>query len=121
MNQQNLINELVDLIRIKGFAFMPVDHLDAVAVININKAVGMYDVNAATPFDIAHEYFHIIHNDTYRKNDYDIRNPQEKDANESAVELLLNMYKNAGGTMEHIQNFIDITGAPDYWVVRLAN
>ena len=119
MDKNGLIYDLVTSIRCLGIDFRAVDHLDTVAVINPSKQQGAYDINTATPFDIAHELFHALHHDVHRLAANDVRNPQERDANAAATKYLWNLYLNNGGTEEYIQHFVDVSGVPAYRIERL--
>ena len=119
MTEDELKDLIVNKIRQSGIDFRAVSHLDSVAVINPTKKCGAYDVNEATPFNLAHEFFHAKLKHRRRRYDYDVSNAQEHEANVAAVNYLWRLFIMFGGTVEYANVFIKTSGAPMYLLERM--
>ncbi|MDR3241763.1 MAG: hypothetical protein LBT37_06290 [Lactobacillaceae bacterium] len=112
MTEDELEDELINDLRNAGIWIKRNDTLDIKATINVNKGIGAYNGQKATPFTLAHEYYHKMNNDCKRKSEYDARNPAESIADRQAVNMLWKIFEDYGGSEEYLTTFLRLSGVP---------
>lgn len=111
MNKDELIELILLNIERLGIVMVPTK-LEQFAIINCEKFIGVYDPSSVTPFILAHEFIHARYSDKLRYCDNDILSDEEKRANNEAILLLWEIYKEQGGDESYFSNFIEIAGCP---------
>lgn len=113
MKRQDLIESLISRIENEKIEItfnidFPID-----AATNVKRGLMMVNPSIVTPFKLAHELVHILHQDVHRLGECDTTSPQEKRTNREAILLLWEVFEKNGGTSESISQFIEITNCPD--------
>lgn len=106
-----IIEDILKSIRQLGFSIeeAPLPYLHATT--NSEAKVVIYNKQTVTLFELTEELIHARYRHKRRRQEYDVRNPDETDAHQVALQFLLNRWNYYGGSKNWL-TFITVTGTP---------
>ena len=108
-----MINDLFREINELDYDYAPVP-MGTPALTSWERKLVMYDPDSVTPYYLTHEIIHIEEKHHHRLQSFngnDERNPNERDAEDEAIQRLMRHHLNLGGKFNYV-DFMMIYGVP---------